>query len=481
MKKNLFKKDIIYYIVMFFLLFLVHLTLFIKPILTADVLLNNSFYNGYAWEISLGRFGLYFIGLLKGFVSIPSVDLTISYILLLLITYFLIKLFRIENNISKIFIILLMVLSPIISATLLFHYCSVAYLLAFLCGILSIYFYYEGKNKWIRFLLPIGLIVVSLSMYQAYLSLIVTTFVLFQIKMLLDQKISFKQSGLYILILLLGMIVYFICMKLSLLVFHIDMASYSNANQVGFSTLLQFPKKIVESYQLFYQMYFTNQMMKNTYLGNTIFHGVIFILFLLSIGIQLFKKRISLLHKIILIVLVLLLPVFLNSVIFVIPDSKLQLLMSASYVVFFFYILSFDYSKFIKIAIYLCFIFLFRNYLIQDQATYLTLEDTYHNYYIVLSDVIKNYPNEPILVIGNYKNQHTDITNKNYGYISDDGLFWDEYHLRKLGVERFYKQAYGFDVVFGNETDYTELSNSINEEKVFEYNGNIVIDLNRCS
>ena len=48
------------FILLFFIIssILIHLSLFTKDILTADVLLNANYYDGYSWEISLGRFGL---------------------------------------------------------------------------------------------------------------------------------------------------------------------------------------------------------------------------------------------------------------------------------------------------------------------------------------------------------------------------------------------------------------------------------------
>ena len=66
MKKYL-KKEIIWPIITFVLLFFLHLPIITKHLLTADIILNNAVYKGYSWEISLGRFGLYLFGILKGY------------------------------------------------------------------------------------------------------------------------------------------------------------------------------------------------------------------------------------------------------------------------------------------------------------------------------------------------------------------------------------------------------------------------------
>ena len=135
-------------ILLFFVVgILVHLPLFTKNILTADVLLNTNYYNGYSWEISLGRFGLYFIGLLKGFYVFPEVEIFMAMVLLIGSCCLLFNLFSIKNKVIQVIMNILIVCSPIISSTLLFHYCSFPYMLAFFLGVLSIYLFYKSKRK----------------------------------------------------------------------------------------------------------------------------------------------------------------------------------------------------------------------------------------------------------------------------------------------------------------------------------------------
>lgn len=185
--KKIISKNYFVFISTFVLLFLVHFSLLTKNIISGDILLNNFYYKGYSWEVSLGRFGLWVVGLLKGYLSIPIIDLSISYIIISIITFILIDMFNVKNKVNKIFIILMMVISPIMSSTLLFHYCSIGYLLALLSSILSVYLFYKLDNKF-KYIIPIILIVIALSMYQAYLSYITTLFVLYNIKLILNKK-----------------------------------------------------------------------------------------------------------------------------------------------------------------------------------------------------------------------------------------------------------------------------------------------------
>ena len=101
--KTLIKKEYKNLLLIITLLFLIHLPLMTKNIISADILLNNYFYKGYSWEISLGRFGLYIIGILKSFVTVPHIDLLISYVFISISTILLIDLFNIKDKIKKIF------------------------------------------------------------------------------------------------------------------------------------------------------------------------------------------------------------------------------------------------------------------------------------------------------------------------------------------------------------------------------------------
>ena len=221
--------------------------------------------------------------------------------------------------------------------------------------------------------------------------------------------------------------------------------------------------------------------MKNTYFYNHILNGFLWILFLCTISFSIYKSKNTILEKALMDVLILLLPVFLNSVIFVISDAKLQLLMSASYLIVPIFFLSKLENKYLKIGTYIILAILLRNYSIQDQASYITLENTYKAYDTVISSAIQSHINQldkKYVVIGEVRSIDKNITNRNYGYIVDDGIFWEEYNLRKLGFERFCKQAYGVNVEFASEEIYQTLQNDTREDIIYEYEGNIVLNFN---
>lgn len=481
MKSLINKRNLLIILITFIFLFLTHLPLMTKNILSADILLNNGFYNGYSWEISLGRFGLYVIGLLKCFLTIPHIDILISYLIISISLVILFDLFSFRKKEYIILYILIICLNPITSATLLFNYCSIGYTLAFLCSILSIYVYYKEENKIKKYLFSLILIVVALSMYQAYLSVIVTTFIIYNIKLLLEKKENFKLSLKYILTLLMGALLYFIIMKISLLVFHVNMSNYSGADKIGLQTLLSIPKKIGLSYKLFYEYYFTDKIVKNIYIKNNILNIFLLILLIIGVVFQIFKNNLSPKKKVLTLLLVLALPIFLNSIIFTINDTKLQLLMSTSYLLIPLLLITTIPENKMKYLSIIVIILLLRNNLIQTQATYLSLENTFNKYNTVITSAIKeniNHQNYKFALIGSTKNE-TEINKLNYGFISDDAIFWEEYNLKKLGFERFCYEYYGLNLTFVSEEDYDKIKQreNKNQEIIYTYDDIIVIDL----
>ena len=440
----------------FILLFLVHFNLLTTNIISGDILLNNFFYKGYSWEVSLGRFGLWVVGLLKGYLSIPIIDLSISFIIISIITCILIDMFEVKNKLNRILIILMMVISPIMSSTLLFHYCSIGYLLALLSSCLSVYLFYKLDNK-LKYILPIILIVIALSMYQAYLSVITTLFVLYNIKLILNKKYNYKDVLKYLLILFSGIVIYFILMKLSLKVFHIDMSTYSDADKIGINTILSIPSKIINSYKLFIDYYLFDEIIKNSYFHNYIFNSILFILMFMFIIKDMINNKIKTSNKVLIIVLLLLLPVFLNSVIFVTYNSKLQLLMAMSYLLIPIFIFSFDTDKIFKYIIIFTSVILLRNYYIQDQCSYLSLNYTFNSYNTIIRDSIKDNYNKKFMFIGSINNSDKSIYKMNYGFISDDPIFWEEYNLKKIGFCKYVEYYLGLDVEFVDSDTYNLL------------------------
>lgn len=472
--KKYIKSEFLWPLITFVLLFLIHLPIITKHLLTADIILNNTIYRGYSWEISLGRFGLYLFGILKGFKTIPIIEYLFSCLFISLTLLLWNRIFDIKSNLEKIIMVLLIVLSPMISATLLFYYCSTPYTFAFFCSMYALYAFLFYKKKLFKYVLPIVLIMLALSTYQAYLSVVVSVYVFYLLKKLLAKE-KIKKYLSYVLLIGGGVLLYYVIMKLSLIVFNVTMSDYQNANNIGFSSLLKIKDNFLLTYHLFYKFFFTDYVLKNSYFHNGLLYGGLLILFMIELIFTIKKNNIVKKNVLLIILLVLLLPCFINIVTFALSDSKLQLLMSISYLLFFMFIGVIACRGRGKYFLAGLVFLLSINYFIEDQASYKSIEKTNMAYKDIINsaglEMDKQY-----IVVGDIKNRG-DIYNKNYGFVSDEGIFWEEYHLRKLGFERYSEQVFDKKLSFGSEEEYNEYLDAPLDEVLTSEDNLIIIDL----
>ena len=124
-----------------------------------------------------------------------------------------------------------------------------------------------GKNKLYMFL-SILFVIITCSIYQAYLGVTIGLSLLLIIKQLIKNynvKDVFINFFKYMLIIFAGCVFYYILLKLILLINNLTLASYKGANDLGLNTLIQMPKSIVQCYKDFFNFYFDNNIIFNSY------------------------------------------------------------------------------------------------------------------------------------------------------------------------------------------------------------------------
>ena len=261
-------------------------------------------------------------------------------------------------------------------------------------------------------------------------------------------------------------------MRLSLVIFHIDLSSYRGASQFGIDTILDIPSRIVNAYQSFYQYYFTDNIVANSNVFMQVFYILMFFLLVIGIGYSFYKNKVSLKYSLLFLFFLLLIPMLVNVVVILFPDTKMQLLMSSGYLLIFFFVFYFmqDKKVFSILTIFL-FIFIIRGYIIQDSATYQTLEHTYQKTYQVASDIRgrinKLGYQKQVMIVGNldqnkyYNKQDStelnNISSYTYGFVSNYSLFWDEYSNMKNGWSRFMKGEVGTSITFVDIDTYQKI------------------------
>lgn len=470
---------------------IIHLPLFTKDILSADIILNNTYYSGYSWEVSLGRFGLFIIGLLKSYIVIPHIELFLSLILIAISSIELIDLFKIKNKLLQILTCLIIVVCPNISATLLFNYCSLPYTIAFFGNITSIYLLVKEKNKYLKTLIPIILLVTSLSMYQAYLPVSITLLVLYNIKELLNNNFKYKETLKNILIIIISVILYFILMKLSQLVLNINMSDYTNASSFSINNILNIPNQIIKTYQVFIDYFFTNKILTNTNIYNNIINIILLIVLVINLIYLIIKNNLPTINKVLIIFLVLTLPIYINCILLIMPTATMQLLMSSAYILLVPFLFSIENNKIYKVIFIVLISLLIRNYTVQDNATYKTLEITHNKTLSIANDIVDEINklgyNKEVMITGNlnnndYYNYNTNldinnITNLNYGFVTKHPLFWDEYRNIKNGWSRYLYQYTSTNINFVSEDKYNKILSSDEYKSLEQYPNNNYIQI----
>ena len=449
MKKLLNKNSYLIILITVLVGMIIHFSIYTKNLLSADILLYDSYYNSYLWEISLGRFGLFIVGLLKSYLSVPIIEVFSSLVILGIINVILLDFLKIKNKYLNIVFI---TCTPIVSCILLFYYCSFSYMISMLSIVLSIYLLYKLKSKY-KYLISIMLTIIALSIYQASISIGITLIVIYSIKLLFDNKFKIKDLLFNMISILIGLFIYYILVKISISLFHINISDYSNANSLNILELIKaIPNKIIDSYKYFYYYFFGNnsEIIKNYYMKNHILNYLLFIV----LGFSLIIKLI-------------------NS--FIVPISKFQLLMGGSYLVFYYFLFSLIDIKFIKVISIILICLLLRNYIVQDQATYLSLNNTKNKYDTVIDIVINNNINDldkEFMIYGSLSksNNFDKIYKMNYGFIGDLDIFWGEdYTNSKNGFIRYMYFYKGLDINYVNEDDYNKLLKSKEFKKINNY------------
>lgn len=430
---------------------IVHFMLYSLMISGPDTLINSIYHQADIWEVMLLRFGLFLVQAIKGNIVSPVLVTLISSIFLGITVNLVIDIFQIKNKVFKYITAIIFVVAPNISATLTFYYCSDAYLLGMLLATLSVYLMRKYENKKSIILLSSLLLALAISMYQTYLSVaLVLAISTLLIDVLRDRekKQIFLNMLKYIIMLVLGMVLFYGIAHLILLITHLPASSYSGADSIGLRTILQSVKLIPEAYQSFFNYFFNDKMIPNTIWGTNIIYLIMFAVMLVSIIYILSKNR-KILNILLTIFLLTILPICFGVIEIIVTKVDLHILMACSmiYIIpIFFGILEILHKETIlnitKWIMLICSLIIIWIYMWQDNASYLGIK-IMQNQAIATSERIvtqieqlEGYtPETPVLLLGglienSYLNKNNTeieakkIFDRSYGFITTESTIW---------------------------------------------------------
>jgi hypothetical protein len=435
---------------------IVHFQLYALIITGPDTLINSIYHQADIWEPMLLRFGLDFMQMIKGNIVSPMLVTLISSIILGLTVILTIDLLEIKNKYFKYITAIIFVVAPNISATLTFFYCSDAYILGMFLATLSVYIVRKYKDtKWTILISGI-LIALALGMYQTYLSVTMVLCIATLIVDVLNDKDK-KEIGIniikYILMGIVGIVIFYIIAYLTLAFKGLPASNYSGANSIGMETLFELPKLLPEAYQSFFSYYFNDKIIPNTIWNTNLFYIAIFATVFVSIIYIIIKNK---LHKRILNIMLLLLFIIIAPICFgiieiTVPDVDIHILMACSMIYIFPIFLRIleilprnTIEKVLKSVVIFCSLIIIWNYIWQDNASYIainTMQKQTESLALRLVSQIEQLDgynqDMPVLILGDLKkNSYLDknntsieakkIYNRTWGFISDYSTIWSE-------------------------------------------------------
>lgn len=224
--------------------------------------LNNILHNhdniasqpgGYGIGAPLGRWFLEILGQVFDKAglnyNLPTVNGLIYIAILAVTAGFLVSVLDIKSKPSAALIGALFVAFPTVTATMIYRYTVIFYGIGILFAVLAVWV----MQRWKRgYLLSVLLIALSMGIYQAYIPVTIALFVLLLIQKGLrreaDAKELILQGLLDCAVLIVGLVLYYAGMKLSLLFWKLPLTEYQGIDTMGSISLSQLPRLVWKAF-----------------------------------------------------------------------------------------------------------------------------------------------------------------------------------------------------------------------------------------
>ncbi|MCR5088317.1 MAG: glucosyltransferase domain-containing protein [Oscillospiraceae bacterium] len=203
--------------------------------------------------IRSGRWGLELLRYVIPDISMPWLHGITSLLLLAVSVCLIVRLFRIRSRLSQVLLSALIISFPSQTGTFCYMFTSSAYAVAFLFSVLAVW--EARKPHWKHWLFSSFCIVLTFSIYQAYIPLTASLMILLLIRDILDAGSEncalavFKRGLLYLAILLIGLEVYRLTITFSLSFVGGEVNRYTNEAQY---MAPKFPDGIAVAYRFFF-------------------------------------------------------------------------------------------------------------------------------------------------------------------------------------------------------------------------------------
>lgn len=235
----------------------------------ADMNLASEYYFAGGWELSCGRWLWVLLSPIRWGVSSVAVNTVLSLLWLSFSVVFLIRLLAIKSKLGRYLTGLLLAVAPFFYDILSSVHCSSEYLFGFFLSVLSVYILYTCKSSIIGVIVGGLSFACSLGIYQSYIGVTCGLCLLTPLVLLLKEREKalsvFKRMLWSVAMGVVGLILYYLILKVMLNIYNIEMASYSGLDEIGgLHTILQIPTLLGDTLKSFYQYFFGDGIINNS-------------------------------------------------------------------------------------------------------------------------------------------------------------------------------------------------------------------------
>lgn len=183
-----------------------------------------------------------------GVYNIPFFNGTITLLFIAITACMIVKIFDIRNILNCILIGGITIVFPSITSLMFFMFTAPYYAFAIFLSVLAVYLCYRYNYGWIMSILCIAC---SIGIYQAYLPITAGLYVLLLIYQCICKEWGIKETffkGIqYLMILIVGLVVYYGFLKFFLNYYKMDLASYQGIDSMGQLDIMHMPQLVLNT------------------------------------------------------------------------------------------------------------------------------------------------------------------------------------------------------------------------------------------
>ena len=229
-----------------------------------------------------GRWFLWIVGAIAYHLnlvfSMPWMNGLITLLLLACSAGIVAVLLNLKSSIANVILGAALVTFPSWTATFFYMFTAPYYALAVLMAVMSVFFTVKVKKGYF---IAVPLLACSMGIYQAYLPFTATLYVVLLFLLLFEENKTYidilKKSLFYLLNLVVGGIVYFALMRISLAITHQSLNTYKGLDSMGQFSLSRIPEIFESIFANFFGVFLNNNL-EISY--NLITKGMYFVLFI---------------------------------------------------------------------------------------------------------------------------------------------------------------------------------------------------------